>query len=277
MAITRVTRCSPSRLLAATSRSPGTAWLGRPPPGHHDNTTLGSPRAPVVTHVRPDPRKPECGHLPPEVRQRLRVRTAERQHRTQLRRHREHPAHPAHRADRHRVPGRGGGTADGADDRAERRRPRGRPGASGLPFTPIEPGGHDGVDAITVPKGYRVDADPALGRPAVLRLAGVQSGRAGLRGPRAPVRLQQRLPRHPGHRPARAARPAVLQPRVHEPADHVPADRAARPPSARCSRPPWRPPGSAWSNWSAPAGGARGVTFGTAIATGGSPRTRPSC
>ena len=37
---------------------------------------------------------------------------AERQHRTQLRRHREHPAQPALRADRHRRPGRGGGAAD---------------------------------------------------------------------------------------------------------------------------------------------------------------------
>ena len=87
-------------------------------------------------------------------------------------------------------------------------------------------------------------------------------------GAGAAVRLQQRLPRHPG-RPAWSYGNAVLQPRVHEPADHVPADHRRRR-GGRGAAHADRRTRLQHRRASAGPGGSRGATSAAAAATAGS-------
>src|SRR3712207_7916134 len=53
--------------------------------GSPNPTTFGRRRARTATHVREDPRKPQRGDLPPQVRQRVRAPSAQSQHGAHLR------------------------------------------------------------------------------------------------------------------------------------------------------------------------------------------------
>ena len=91
-----------------------------------------------------------------------------------------------------------------------------------LAFTPIAPV-DPLVDDVTVPAGYDWKAILRWGDPLFRNSPAFDPAVPNAEPPGTPVRLQQRLPGHPGHRPSRPQGPAVLQSRVREPPDHVPA------------------------------------------------------
>jgi hypothetical protein len=223
-------------------------------------------RAPTAAHGRPDPREPQRGYLSSQVRQRLCPPGPQYQHRADLRRDRPEAAQPAVAADRHRGTRRHRRPAVGRPDPAVGGRPAARPALRPDQADAGRGGRFRGAARL------RVAHDPALGRPAVRRLAGVRPERARLRGAGAAVRLQQRLPGHPG--PQRAERSAVLQSRVCEPEHHVPADhqRGDRPGADQGHHGRRR----LHRRRAAPErqGPAMALRAGRGPGTGGSPRTR---
>ena len=209
----------------------------RPPPA-------GGSRCPAPRHRRtrpprraaapadggPHPREAQPAHLPPALRQRVRVRGAQHDRDVVLPRRGSAGAEPAQRGRRR---GGGGGAGPGrwrpdlprrgADQRAAPAPARWPPRRwRRAPVRRDRAGRHHGGRRDRAPR-LPLGADHQVGRPALPRRAALRPRPAVARRAVPPVRLQQRLPRHHRDQPGRHPGPAGLQPRVHQREHHVPA------------------------------------------------------
>ncbi len=192
----------------------------------HDPHPREPPPAAADPVPRPArPRQAQHRHLPPQVRRRVHEARPERHRQLLLPRHRRPRPLAPHAARRRgrRCPR----DPRGPERRGPRRRGRRRAGR-------VEPAVH-GDHArrrrrrpVHRPHRIPLAADHPLGRPALQLRRRLRRRQPDGQARVAPVRLQQRLPRHHPDQLAEQGGAPRRQPRVHEREHHVPARRRRR-------------------------------------------------